>query len=64
MGGIERSVKAQPIKLHYNVNVNTDTGECLLSYYDGEIVNKIKGLSCDGQIVITRKHQWQLEQAA
>jgi hypothetical protein len=64
MGGIERSVKAQPIKLHYNVNVNTDTGECLLSYYDGEIVNKIKGLSCDGQIIITRKHQWQLEQAA
>jgi len=64
MGGIESTPKSHPIKLHYNMNINTNTGECSQSYYDGELVTKIKGLLFEGKAVITRKLSWRLERVA
>jgi hypothetical protein len=61
MGGIESPRKDHPIKLHYDININLETGECAQSYYDGEVVTKMKGLLFDGNILITRKHTWRLE---
>lgn len=64
MGGIESKPKSHPIKLHYDVNINIETGECSQSYYDGELVTKVKGLMFEGLAFITRKHQWRLERLA
>jgi hypothetical protein len=64
MGGIESTPKSHPIKLHYDVNINMDTGECSQSYYDGELVTKIKGLLFEGKALITRKLSWRLERVA
>ena len=64
MGGIESTQKNHPIKLHYDVNININTGECSQSYYDGELVTKIKGLLYEGKALITRKLSWRLERAA
>jgi hypothetical protein len=61
MGGIESPRKDHPIKLHYDININIETGECAQSYDDGEVVTKMKGLLFDGNILITRKHTWRLE---
>ncbi len=41
MGGIHTKHKNRPIKLYYDVNINEETGECLQSYYDGELIMKI-----------------------
>jgi hypothetical protein len=64
MGGIESTQKSHPIKLHYDVNININTGECSQSYYDGELVTKIKGLFYEGKALITRKLSWRLERVA
>lgn len=64
MGGIESAPKEHPIKLHYDVNINVETGECSQSYYDGELVTKIKGLLYEGKALITRKLSWRLERVA
>jgi len=64
MGGIDSSPKDHPIKLHYDVNINEETGECSQSYYDGELVTKIKGLLFEGKALITRKLSWRLERIA
>jgi hypothetical protein len=64
MGGIESTQKSHPIKLHYDVNININTGECSQSYYDGELVTKIKGLLYEGKALITRKLSWRLERVA
>jgi hypothetical protein len=61
MGGIEATPKTHPIKLHYDININEETGECSQSYYDGELVTKIKGLLCEGVTLITRKLSWRIE---
>lgn len=61
MGGITTPSKNRPIKLHYDVNVNTVTGECLQSYYDGELIMKIKGLLFNSKTYITRLFTWKLE---
>ncbi|MGJ8694530.1 MAG: replication endonuclease [Thalassotalea sp.] len=64
MGGIDALPKTHPIKLHYGLNVNTKTGECLESYYDGELITKVKGLLYEGIAYITRKLEWRLERLA
>lgn len=61
MGGIHIKQKNRPIKLYYDINVNEQTGECLQSYYDGELIMKIKGLVCAGKTFITRLFTWQVE---
>ncbi|WP_135474787.1 hypothetical protein [Pseudoalteromonas sp. KS88] len=53
--------KDRPIKLHYDVNVNEETGECLQSYYDGELIQKVKGIWFAGKTFVTRFYQWRLE---
>ncbi len=63
MGGIHVRVKDRPIKLHYELNINQQTGECLQSYYDGELITKIKGLWCAGKTILTRQYQWKIEKA-
>jgi hypothetical protein len=64
MGGIESTPKSHPIKLHYDVNVNEETGECSQSYYDGELVTKVKGLFFEGKAFITRTMKWRLERVS
>lgn len=66
MGGIETKQKSHPIKLYYdvNININIETGECSPSYYDGELVTKIKGLWCEGKALLTRKFQWHIDSMA
>ncbi|WP_179959174.1 type II toxin-antitoxin system RelE/ParE family toxin [Pseudoalteromonas rhizosphaerae] len=37
-------IKDRPIKLGSNLNIVEETAECLQSYYDGELILKVKGL--------------------
>ena len=57
--------KDKPIQLHYDLNVNEQTGECLQSYYDGELILKVKvkGLWFAGKAIVTRHYQWKIEKA-
>jgi hypothetical protein len=63
MGGISINLKDRPIKLHYELNIDERTGECLPSYYDGEFTTKIKGLWFAGQTIVTRLYQWRVQKA-
>jgi hypothetical protein len=45
------------------LNVNEQTGECLQSYYDGELILKVKGLWFAGKAIATRHYQWKIEKA-
>jgi len=64
MGGIDSTPKDHPIKLYYDVNINEETGECSQSYYDGELVTKVKGLLFEGKAFITRTMSWRLERVS
>ncbi|WP_351124339.1 replication endonuclease [Shewanella sp. T24-MNA-CIBAN-0130] len=61
MGGVSTKLKDRPIKLHYELNIDEETGECLQSYYDGELISKIKGLWFAGKTIVTRLYQWRIE---
>jgi hypothetical protein len=61
MGGLHTKQKDRPIQLHYDLNINEQTGECLQSYYDGELILKIKGLWFMGKAIVTRHYQWKIE---
>ena len=63
MGGLNIKSKDRPIKLHYDINVNEETGECSQSYYDSELIQKIKGIWFAGKTFVTRFYQWRLEKA-
>ncbi len=63
MGGIHTKQKDRPLQLHYDLNINEQTGECLQSYYDGELILKVKGLWFAGRAVVTRHYQWKVEKA-
>jgi hypothetical protein len=63
MGGIHTKQKDRPLQLHYDLNINEQTGECLQSYYDGELILKVKGLWFAGKAVVTRHYQWKIEKA-
>lgn len=63
MGGIHARKKDRPLQLHYDLNVNEQTGECLQSYYDGELILKVKGLWFMGKAIVTRNYQWKIEKA-
>ena len=63
MGGIHTKQKNRPIQLQYDLNINEQTGECLQSYYDGELILKVKGLWFAGRAVVTRHYQWKVEKA-
>lgn len=61
MGGISIHLKDRPIKLYYELNIDERIGECLLSYYDGELTTKIKGLWFSGQPILTGLYQWRVQ---
>ncbi|WP_028762288.1 hypothetical protein [Shewanella colwelliana] len=63
MGGVSAKHKDRPIKLYYELNIDEETGECLQSYYDGELITKVKGLWFAGRTIITRLYQWRIEKA-
>ncbi|GGP59549.1 hypothetical protein GCM10009347_27460 [Shewanella algicola] len=63
MGGVFGKSKDRPIKLHYELNIDEQTGECLPSYYDGEFTTKVKGLWFAGQAFLTRVYQWRVQKA-
>ena len=63
MGGIHARKKDRPLQLHYALNVNEQTGECLQSYYDGELIHKVKGLWFLGRAIVTRQYKWKTEKA-
>jgi hypothetical protein len=57
MGGLHIKQKDRPIKLYCDLNINEQTGECLQSYYDGELILKVKGLWFMGKAIVTRNYQ-------
>ncbi|CAM3864039.1 hypothetical protein PMAG_a1463 [Pseudoalteromonas mariniglutinosa NCIMB 1770] len=61
MGGLHTKLKDRPIKLHTNLNIVEETGECSQSYYDGELIQKVKGLWFAGKAIITRHYSWKVE---
>ncbi|GAA0818510.1 hypothetical protein GCM10009111_21290 [Colwellia asteriadis] len=63
MGGLHIKKKDRPIQLYSDLNVNEQTGECLQSYYDGELILKVKGLWFMGRAIVTRHYQWKIEKA-
>jgi len=63
MGGLHTKQKDRPIQLHYDMNINKQIGECLQSYYDGELILKVKGLWFAGKAIVTRHFQWKIEKA-
>jgi hypothetical protein len=61
MGGIFVKQKDQPLKLAYDTSFSSETGECTLVQYDGDIKQSIKGLLIKGQVIVTRFFSWRLE---
>jgi hypothetical protein len=53
--------KDQPLKLAYDATFNKETGECKLGFYDGNIIQTVKGLMFKGQMIVTRFFSWRLE---
>ena len=63
MGGVFAKRKDQPLKLAYDATFNSETGECKLGFYDGNIIQTLKGLMFKGQMIVTRFFSWRLERA-
>ncbi|MDT0605041.1 replication endonuclease [Thalassotalea castellviae] len=63
MGGVFSRRKDQPLKLAYDASFNSETGECKLGHYDGNIIQTIKGIYYQGQMILTRFFSWRLERA-
>lgn len=63
MGGVFIKQKEQPLKLAYDVSADTETGDCKLGQYDGDIIQTIKGVLYRGQVIVTRFFSWRLERA-
>ncbi|MFT6902332.1 MAG: hypothetical protein ACJAXS_002542 [Colwellia sp.] len=61
MGGVFAKRKDRPLRLAYDNAVNTETGECKLGHYDGNLIQTIKGLLYEGQMITTRFFTWRLE---
>ncbi|EIW88000.1 replication protein A [Alishewanella agri BL06] len=61
MGGVFCTRKEQTIRPHYDIEIDTETGQISTDYYDGFITIKLKGICYLGQAIITRLHQWRLE---
>ena len=61
MGGVFCKRKEQIIRPHYDIEIDTQTGQIGTDYYDGFITTKLKGICYLGQAIITRLHQWRLE---
>ena len=63
MGGVFCKRKDLLIRPFYNLEADQQTGLIKTSWFDNVIVLKLKGVLYAGQAIITRLHQWRLEQA-
>lgn len=63
MGGVFCKRKDLLIRPYYHVEADQQTGLIKTSWFDNVIVLKLKGVLYAGQAIITRLHQWRLEQA-
>ena len=63
MGGAFAMWKDQLIKLAYDATFNKETGECKLGFYDGNIIQTIKGIYYKRQMIVTLFYSWRLERA-
>lgn len=63
MGGVFAKRKEQRLKLAYDVVMDTETGECKLSFHDRNVIQTIKGIYYKGQMIVTRFFSWRLERA-
>lgn len=59
--GVFAKRKDRPLRLAYDNAVNTETGECKLGHYDGNLIQTIKGLLYQGKMITTRFFNWRLE---
>lgn len=57
MGGVFCKCKEQIIRPHYDIEIDTQTGQISTDYYDGFITTKLKGICYLGQAIITRLYQ-------
>ncbi|QIZ77265.1 hypothetical protein [Ferrimonas lipolytica] len=48
---------------HYQAVFDTNTGEVKTCRYDGSFRYALKGLNCEGLILITRLHEWRQAKA-
>lgn len=63
MGGVFCKRKDLLIRPYYQLEADQQTGLIKTSWFDNVIVLKLKGIVYEGQAIITRLHQWCLEQA-
>lgn len=64
MGGVFCIRKSQKVRPYYETELNQETGELKQSWFDGELVKKLKGVAHLGREIITRVHRWRMEWAA
>jgi hypothetical protein len=63
MCGVSCKRKDLLIRPYYDVKADQQTGLIKTSWFDDQITFKLKGLLYAGRAIITRLHQWRLEQA-
>lgn len=61
MGGVFVKRNEQTIKTHYEEAIDSRTGTSKLSYFDDEIITRIKGVIYKGTRIITRVFEWRVE---
>ena len=61
MGGVFCNRDEQPIRPLYKEKVNTDTGELKQTYFDEAISISLRGVKLGEREVITRVHEWRIE---
>ena len=61
MGGVFCKRNEQAIRPLYKEKFYTETGELKQSYFDGEVTISLRGIKLGEKEVITRIHEWRLE---
>ncbi|CAI4157406.1 Replication A domain protein [Alteromonas macleodii] len=61
MGGVFCELNDQAIRPLYKEKLDTETGELKQSYFDGEVSISLRGIKLGEKEVITRIHEWRLE---
>ena len=61
MGGVFCKRNEQAIRPLYKEKLDTGTGELKQSYFDGEVSISLRGIKLGEKEVITRIHEWRLE---
>ena len=61
MGGVFCKRNDQAIRSLYKEKLDTETGELKQSYFDGMVSISLRGIKLGEKKVITRVHEWRLE---